>query len=273
MIRLFQLEWLKLRHYRPFWVLMGMFVVVLVLSTCMGVFFLEYLKRQGADFDGIDPTIIPIYDFPDVWHNMAYMANIVKVVLGFVVVISAANEVSYRTLRQNIIDGLSKKEFWLSKLTLVFALSAFGTILLFALGLLMGSIYSHPEAMRFMFDHLYFVWAYFLILVTYLTFCFWVTLLLPRVGLVIVGLFLYTLIFEPFLGVFLENFPHLYDWMRSVAAFLPVRSLYHLIDVPFARYFLMPIQDYLRWDQVSIVVGWLVFNTGFSYYLLRRRDW
>ena len=49
-IRSFQLEWLKLKHYRIFWVLYGMYMIALVVIASFGAFFLEWLKSKGADF-------------------------------------------------------------------------------------------------------------------------------------------------------------------------------------------------------------------------------
>lgn len=273
MIRLWQIEWWKLRHYRPFTVLLVMYLFVLVLITCGGQLFLHFLKKQGADFNGIDPTIIPLFDFPDLWQNMTYLGSFCKVILGFIVVISVSNEDSYRTLRQNIIDGLSKKEFWISKLLLIVVLSLGATLLLFLLGIIMGMINANPEGIRHIFESMDFIWAYFLVMLTYLTFTFWITLLLPRSGLVIVGLFLYTMIFEPFLAVFLENFPDVSDFVKASVAFLPVRSLYHLIPVPFPKFILREFQEYVTLGETIIVLGWLTINLFLSYFILRKKDW
>jgi ABC-2 type transport system permease protein len=56
------------------------------------MFLMQYLKNQGAEFNGIDPTILPLYDFPDVWQNMTYVATFFKIILAFIVIISVTNE-------------------------------------------------------------------------------------------------------------------------------------------------------------------------------------
>ena len=262
-----------MKNYRPYWVLVIMYLLSVALLCCGGFLFLQFLKRQGADFNGLDPTLIPLYDFPDVWQNSAYLGSFCKVILGFIVVISVANDDSYRTLRQNIIDGLSKSEFWFSKLIHIVVLSVSATIFLFFLGLLMGGLYSNEEGYPHVFHSLDFLWAYFLVLLTYLSFCFWIALLLPRAGLVIVGLFLYTIMFEPFLAIFLENFPHVYDVIRNAVKFLPVRSLYNLIPVPFPKFFLREFQEFVAFGDTLIVFGWLLINLGLSYFILKKKDW
>ena len=46
MIRLWQIEWWKLKNYRPFMVLVMMYVLVFVLITCGGQLFLQFLKKH-----------------------------------------------------------------------------------------------------------------------------------------------------------------------------------------------------------------------------------
>ncbi len=273
MTRLLQIEWLKLRHYRPFWVLIGMYALGVVVVCGSGMFFMQYLKSKGADFEGIDPTMLPLYDYPDVWQNVTYMAAFFKVFLAFIVIISVANEVSYRTLRQNVIDGLSKREFLGSKLLFIFFLSLAATGLVILIVFVTASAYSNVQGFDYMFESMEFALAYLFGVFTYLTFALLITLLIPKTGLVIVALFMYTVVFEPLLAIFLLNFPNLADWARAIAPWMPVTSVYNLIDVPFPRYLLMEIQNYVSLRQVGIVSVWLLFNISMSYLLLKRKDW
>jgi len=54
-----------------------------------------------------------------------------------------ANEYSYGTLKQNLIDGMSKKEFILSKFITVVAFSIVSTLFVFITSLILGLIF-HP---------------------------------------------------------------------------------------------------------------------------------
>ncbi len=272
MNRLLQIEWLKLKHYRPFWILVGLYAILVILICGSVQFFLEFLKREGADFEGIDPTIIPFYDFPDIWQNITYFATYFKLFLAFIVIISIANEANFRTLRQNVIDGMSKKDWLVSKLLFIGSLAIASTLLLLVVGLVMGLLYSHPDGFRFLFHSTQFLLAYTLEVFTFLTFALLITLIVRRAGLVIVGLMMYTLAFEPFVALFLAEFPHIPDYYRPLAPFLPIRALNNLIHVPFQRYVLQEIQDYVSFREVLIVIGWLIFNIGTSYWILKKRD-
>ena len=178
MIRALKLEWLKVRNYRVFWILTGMYLLAVIIIASGGVFFLEWLKSKGADFDGIDPTILPIYDFPDIWQNTTYLASFIKVLLAFIVIISINNDITYNTMRQNIIDGISKREFIMSKLLQILALAFISTAFLFIAGFINGSIYSHIWGMEYIFDEMEFLFAYFYDIVVYCTLAFLLSLII-----------------------------------------------------------------------------------------------
>ncbi|MDW3193088.1 MAG: hypothetical protein R8G66_12020 [Cytophagales bacterium] len=271
-LRSFQLEWLKMKHYRIFWVLYGMYLTALIVISSFGAFFLEWLKSKGADFNGIDPTILPIYDFPDIWQNIAWLAAFLKIFPAFIVIISVNNDVTYNTLRQNVIDGISKKEYLLSKFALVLFLALSGAIVLFAMGMITGSIYSHTHAIGAMFQDMEFLFAFFYQVVTYCMLAFLLSLIIKKSGFVIVALFLYTLMFEPILAGILGNVPQIKDSTAWIVDFLPAMSLFNLIDVPFARYFFWEIKDYIGIKELAIVTGWLVFYVSVTSRILVKRD-
>jgi len=163
MIRLLQIEWFKLRHYRPFWILTGLYAfLATALCSCL-MFFMNFLKREGEEFNSLDPTRMPLYDFPDIWQNIVFLASITKVILAFIVVMSIFNEINSRIIRQNVIDGMSKREWLIGKLFFIAAIAASASVLLFVNGLILGFTYSHPDGMSAIFDKSYFILIYFLL--------------------------------------------------------------------------------------------------------------
>lgn len=260
MIRALKLEWLKVKNYRVFWILIAMYLLALLLIASAGGLFLEWLKQQGADFDGIDPTIIPIFDFPDIWQNITYLGSFVKIFMAFIVIISVNNDLTYNTLRQNIIDGLSKKEFLASKMMLILSMSLMSTLFIFIAGLVNGSIYSHVFGTDVIFDEMEFLAAYFYEIVVYCTLAFLLALVIKKAGFVIVALFLYTIMFEPIAVAILENAPYFRDGIwPEIAQFFPIKSLNNLIKVPFGRYVFMEIEDNIALKAIAISFGWFVF--------------
>ncbi len=276
MIRLLKIEWLKLRHFKAFWILLIGFALVTILVGSSGNWILNFLKSKGAEYNGISPSIIPLYDFPDVWQNIAYVLGYFKIVLAFIVVISISNEFNHRIVRQNIIDGMSKKEWMLSKLLTMGMLSFLATILLFLVGLINGFFSAHPDSFGSIFSGMDILAAYFLEIFTYLCFATLITLLIRKPGIVIVGLFLYTMMFEPLFTIILmegpEEFKRLTEWHASLAQFFPVRALMNLIHPPYPKYVFYEVQDYISLKELSIVLGWLSIYITAIYWILRRKD-
>lgn len=276
MIRAFKLEWLKLKHYRVFWILFGLYLLAQLIITNGGVFFLEWLKSKDIDFDGIDPTIIPIYDFPDIWQNSVWLASFVKVLISFVVIVSVNNELSYNTLRQNIIDGVSKREFLLSKFSLILFLAGVCTLVLFISGLIAGLLYSHVTDVKYIFDELEYLAAYFLQLVVFSLFAFSLGMVIKKAGFAIVIIILYSLIFEPITTAILEFSPIANDFTQNLVKFFPVYSMEKLCgkayESPFARYFFQEIKDNVLWYEWLIAIGWSAVFMTFITWILNKKD-
>ncbi len=272
MIRAFKLEWLKVKHYRVFWILFGLYLLAQLVITNGGIFFLEWLKNQGADIDGIDPTLLPIYDFPDIWQNSTWLGSFVNLLISFIVIVSVNNELSYNTLRQNIIDGVSKKEFLLSKFAIILFLSAVCTLVLFISGLIAGLLYSHVTDLKYIFDELEFLVAYFLQLVAVSMFAFCIALLIKKAGFAIVFIFLYSAFFEPIATAIMEFAPFAKDYTAGIVKFFPMYSIRNLIDVPFPKYILREINDDVFWYEWLIVLTWVGLFVAFITYRLNRKD-
>ncbi|MFY0601095.1 MAG: hypothetical protein JXR03_15570 [Cyclobacteriaceae bacterium] len=273
MIRALQLEWLKIRNYKVFWVLMGMYLLALLIITSGGMFFLEWIKSFDGNIERLDPTLIPLYDFPDIWQNTTYLGSFIKILLAFVVIISVNNDISYNTLRQNIIDGISKKEYLLSKLLFIAGLALFSSLSLFLMGLVNGSIYSHVLGASYIFDELEFLLAYAYDIVIFCTLAFLLSLVIKKAGFVIVFMALYSLMFEPILAVFLQYSPFTRDtaW-AEFAAFLPINSLSNLIPVPFPKYFFREILTDVSLKTILIASGWFATYLSLIVFILNRRD-
>ncbi|MCG8310507.1 MAG: hypothetical protein MI975_24150 [Cytophagales bacterium] len=272
MIRLIEIEWLKLKNYKVFWILISMYLLGLLIILSSGMFLMQFLKKQGAEFSGIDPTIIPLYDFPDVWQNMTYVATFFKVILAFIVIISVTNEISYRTMRQNVIEGLSKWEFLKTKLILILGLSITATLFIFIEGLITGLIYSTVRYPKYIFSDLEFLAAYFLEVTTFLSLALLLGILLKRAGFAIVLIFMYTLIFEPMITINFEHNIWINKYVSWSVPYFPIKAINNLIRVPFQRYVFMEIQDFISWKDVGVVLAWLLIYLISIFKILDKRD-
>ena len=270
MIRLFYIEWIKIRKYRAFQVLAGLYFLIVVVLSSGGMLFLQYLKNKGVDFEGIDPTILPIYQFPYLWHHIVFVAARLKIILAFLVILSITNEIGYKTLRQNIIDGLTRVEFMVSKLSMIFVLSLVNTLLIFIIGLVTGLIYSSDRSLDAIFSNMDYLAAFFMNVFSFLVFALLIALLIRRTGVVIIFLGMYTVIIEPIITTIFANAP-LPPIYAKLVPFFPRQAITNLIPNPFPQYILREMQVGISFSSVAIASVELVLFIGLIYLLLRRR--
>lgn len=268
MNKLLTIEWLKLKSYRPFWILLILYFIILGLVCSSVMLLLEYMASKGATFEDIDPTIIPFYDFHDIWQNITYLATFFKIFLGFIVTISITNEYDFKTIRQNLIDGLTRWEFVGSKLAVILALVAVNTLFLFLLGLILGGIYSPVRGVDVIFENAGFLLAYFLDVLTFLFFSLLVGMVIKRTGFAIVLLAFYTLLIEP-IGV--QMLASLYE-EYTFYHYFPIRAINNLIAIPFAKYLFREIQDDVAIRDIVVVLGYLSVFIYLNYWILKVRD-
>jgi|WetSurMetagenome_2_1015567.scaffolds.fasta_scaffold106925_2 ABC-2 type transport system permease protein len=265
MNRLVKLEWLKIRSNATFWVLAGLHVGIVLLIVLSGNVFIRNISFNGDTLKNlVDQTNIPIYQFPDIWHNLAYVAGYLKFILAIYVIISITNEVTYDTLRQNIMNGLSRMDFIISKLVLIFILATGSALFIFITGLTLGSLSTSHPAIHDMIRYSGFIPAYFLQLIAYLIFALLIGLFIKRTGLAMGLLFLYTLIIEPVIALRIND-----DHIKGL---LPMKSISNLIHMPFGKYLLREIQDYVAFREVIIVIAYCALFLYLIYLLLKKRD-
>lgn len=265
MIRLLKIDFAKIKSYRTFWVLIGIYFVVLGVITMSGMEALTWLAEKGAKIDGFDVEKVPLYHFPDIWQNLTYVAQYFKLLIGIFIIISITNEFAYKTIRQNVIDGMNRAEFIGSKVLFILGLSVVSTVFVFLIGLLMGSIYSPESEMQFMFKNVEFIPAYFLSTLNYLLLVMAIGLLIKRAGLSIVILLVYPAL------EFVLKVP-LPDSLEYLTEFLPYSALSNLIDMPFPKYVFMEIRDTVELKDVLINLVYIPILIGIGYQTIANKN-
>lgn len=224
-----------------------------------------------------------IFNFPYIWHFNTYIAALLKFFLAIVIVSMMANEYSYGTLKQNLIDGLSKKEFIYSKFLTV-GLFAFGsTVFLFVLSLILGFSFSSYTELGIAFSDLEYLLAYFVKLAGFFSFCLFLGILVKRSAFAIGFLFVWWIIENIARGLLtFKVFPES-DTAEKVMAFFPLESMANLIKEPFSRLSVVKtignqigvenLKDYdVHWYSILIVVIWTIIFVILSFKLLQKRD-
>ncbi|RMB59568.1 ABC transporter permease [Dokdonia sinensis] len=275
MLRLLHIEFQKLRYSKSAKVLsIAYFGILLCIALIVSIEFnFGDIKVRIADQG--------IFNFPFIWHGNTWLASFLKIFLAVVIVSMTSNEYSNRTLKQNLIDGLSKKEFILSKFYTVLVFAGFSTVFVFIMSLILGYAFSDFTEFSVVMRDLEFLGAYFLKLTAFFSFCLFLGILVKRSAFALGFLFFWWVIEWITLGVIAEFFGKDLGW--SVWNFLPLGSMQNLINQPVTRMNFVQSAagqlnadvgfDYaVHWYEVVIVIVWSALFIYGSYALLKKRD-
>lgn len=262
MLRLFKIEFYKLRYSKTFWIICALYVFLIIIIPLSISGFLDMIKIDGADAQAFDPAKIPVLHFPDIWQNIIYLYGFIRIFAGILVIISVSNEYTFRTIRQNIIDGMSREDFILSKLITFFILSLIAALLVLCTLTTAGMMQTPQVEVADIIYGLQFVGAYFLELFTYMVIALFITVFIQRAGLSIALLLLATAI-EYIIGF---NIP------EAMIDYLPMHALENLVTFPFGRYAFNEIQDYVRVETVLVVLAYLVLFIFGTFAKLKHSD-
>lgn len=263
---LLAIEWLKIKRYRTFWVLVGLFAVLLPFwnyEIAAGILKFGPGGKNGINF------LNTAYSFPEVWSNIGFWGSIFIMFISMLVIILTTNEFTYRTHRQNVIDGWKRIEFFHSKVLVVISLSALLSLYYFILGIIFGGINSGGFSDAF--TGLKQVGYFFLLSLDYLGLGLFLAVSIRRSGLAI-GLFLlYTMIIEN-IGRGLIN--HYCD--IPYGNLLPLQASDELLPFPLM---MMTKKLLAQVDKISMNTYMIVTMAWCSIYyfggraILMRRDW
>ncbi|WP_281232306.1 ABC transporter permease [Flavobacterium gelatinilyticum] len=224
-----------------------------------------------------------IFNFPFIWHFNTYVAAWLKFFLAIVIVSMMANEYSYGTLKQNLIDGLSKKEFILSKFLTVVVFAFCSTVFVFIMSLILGLCFSSYNEIGIIFSDLDYLLAFFVKLTGFFSFCLFLGILVKRSAFALGFLLLWSIV-EAIIKGFLvfQVFPNSTTGDKIVQ-FLPLEAMSNLILNPAPRLSVVKnigsqiginlTNNYaVSYFSIFIVLAWTYLFVLFSYKLLKSRD-
>lgn len=140
MWNLFKTEWLKIKKYPAFWLML-----VIVAISYPGMNYMLYV--DGYKDNLTSKTMGPIlrmlpnpFTFPDVWQTVGFISSLFVFLPSLLVIMFITNEFTYKTHRQNIIDGWSRTQFMFSKLIDVIIVCVVVTLLYVITAFVIGRI-------------------------------------------------------------------------------------------------------------------------------------
>jgi ABC-type transport system involved in multi-copper enzyme maturation permease subunit len=274
MLRLLDIEIHKLKYNRASRILIFIYFALL---TCIALIAAIKFDIGPVQFHLAE---MGIFDFPYIWHFNTYVAAIIKFFLLLVIVSMMSNEYSNKTLKQNLIDGLSKKEFVLSKFYTVILLASISTLFVFIVSLILGYTYSDFNEFSIVTSDLEYLVAFFVKLVGFFSFGLFLGILVKRSAFAVAAMLVWAMS-EGFIKgmLYWKLDSHVDDWMRM----LPLEAMSNLIKEPFTRLSAVKTvakqvgedlsKDFsVQFLDIVIVLIWTAIFIYLSYALLKKRD-
>jgi hypothetical protein len=273
MINLLKIEWLKIKKYAAFILLTCFFAVGVIVTNYIVYEFKKNVidKVQGSQllFSGSP------FDFDVVWKTVSYYSSFFLILPALLMVILISNEFTFKTHRQNIIDGWSRMEFLNVKILLAILLAVGSTVIIILTALVFGFLSGTSFSLNG-FENV----GYFLLkAITYNMLAILISLLTRKSGVAITVFFIYT-IFENgvslllfFWGIQLKK-DYNFDW-GNFGNYLPMNASDGLLTSPFGKFSGMAKQflpSDFDWVVLAFAIAYLVLFYWWSKRKMLRSD-
>ena len=263
---LLRLEWLKVKNYMPFLVLSAMYIMLLPLFMAVGKSINLPKELGGTDV---------YYMFPNIWQSLAYVGNwLAYFIMGFIAVLTVTNEFSNRTLRQNIISGISRTDFFLSKTYFLVGIALIGTLYYAIVALLYGFFNTETIYASRMMENIDMIPRYFLMCLSFMSFGLMLGVLLRRTGIALFLYFAYIMFIERIiryliLGKIFGGTAALYGPMSATNDLTPFpipKMIKGMAEGSNIRIFLTPTESMITASLFMVLFFFI------AYYQLKTRD-
>ena len=227
-MKLLKIEWIKLRGHNFFWIGMGLYALsMILLITQFGAITINQQETEGPAME-MNFGEAGFYKLPYLWQNITYLAGFFKLIPTFLLILFVSNEFQYKTLRQNVIDGLSVGQAYWSKMLLALWFAFFSLLLIGLTGLVIAVNFNPEASLADYFSHIDYLLAFFAEVLFMIVFAVFLTFIFKRSTISIIVILAYYYILEPVLG-FAIGEPFKY--------YLPTAPSRELILQPFTRMF------------------------------------
>lgn len=265
MLQLLKIEWLKIKYYRTFWILLLISAVSIPAFNFVIYDMMDnsFPKINGKSFLGSP------FGFPDVWQTVAWNSSLLLLIPAILIITLTTNEFTYKTHRQNIIDGWSRSQFINVKLLEILFLSIFMTLVVFGTSLAFG--YGKVQGAVAVLQDLRFTGFFFVEMISYSLIAFLISMLIKRAGLAM-GVFFIYMIIEQFVVAILRN-----KFSIGWVDYFPQEVTDMLIQQPYGRKLLTTPEKMKTWEShipIYLVVGgiYLLLYCVFTNLKFRKTD-
>ncbi len=137
MKKLLKIEFIKLNKLLSIKII---FLAYMLVVPCW-MFFMNWFFKMNPALKQIF-TSHNLFEFPYVWSFTTYSASFFNILLAVIIVSITTMEIQAKTMRQNVIDGLTTKQVITSKFIVIFLLALLATLYTGLCAFIIGSITS-----------------------------------------------------------------------------------------------------------------------------------
>jgi ABC-2 type transport system permease protein len=238
MLNLLRVEWLKVKNYKTFWILLAMTILIIP-----GVNYLIY-DLMNNSFGKVNGKMIlgSPFAFPDAWQTITWNSGLLFILPAILIITLTTNEFTYKTHRQNIIDGWSRMQFITVKLFELLLLSLVSTLVVFLTVLVFGCIANKISPGQSIWQESRYIFFYFIQMLSYSMIAFLLSMLIRRAGLAIAAFLIYKMAEKIIVGILLNK----YD--VSGVKYLPEEVTNVLTPLPYGHKILQSSTEVAQWE-------------------------
>jgi ABC-type transport system involved in multi-copper enzyme maturation permease subunit len=238
MLNLLKVEWLKIKNYRTFWILLAMTILCIP-----GINYMIYDLMNNSFGKVNGKTILGSpFAFPDAWQTITWNSGLLFILPAILIITLTTNEFTYKTHRQNIIDGWSRMQFITVKLFELLLLALASTLAVFLTILAFGYIANKVSPGQSIWQESRYILFYFVQILSYSMIAFLLSMLIRRAGLAIGAFLIYKLGEKIVVGILLNKYK-----IDSVD-YLPEEVTNVLIPQPYGHKILHSSEAVAQWE-------------------------
>ncbi len=271
MTNIVKTEWLKIKNYPAFWWVFGITALTYPAINYLFLYAYHDITRQKSTAGQVLKALMGNpFALPEGWCTMAFFSSFFIYIPSIVVIMLITNEYTYKTNRQNIIDGWSRKNFMAAKMIDVLLLSGIVTLLYAVVALIIG-LTNATSATAGIWDLSYYIGLFFLQTFSQLSIAFTVGMLLRKAFIALAVFTFYSIILETIAVNVLK-----YRYHSEAGRFFPMEISDRLLTKPV---FLGKIDEVAYQQSIDAVKYHVIYSIClvlltwlFCFWLNNRRD-
>ena len=271
MFNILQTEWLKIKKYPAFWWVMG--ITALTYPGINYMFYRIYLQitsNENQSGNIVKALLGNPFALPEAWRTVAYFSSLFVFIPAIVIIMLITNEYTYKTNRQNIIDGWSRRDFMIGKIFDILILSVLITILYTIVTIAIG-IPNTTDANANKWAHVYYIGLFLLQSISQLSLAFLIGFIVRKSFIALAIFAFYFIVLEPIAVNLLK-----YKFNSSAGNYFPLEishrllprpSMFSKLDEKAYQATLDAVKYHVGYTLLLIALTWL-----FCFWINKRRD-